>query len=538
MVKGIIPCKDREQWLKMRQQYLQRPIYNASEMAAYCGDHPYKSAYEAWLEKTGQKQREDLSENANILRGVAREPFIRQQIIQQNESWARFTYKQFDIYFIAIDEYVLGATLDLEFEVKADENPYGLKKGEHGIYEIKSVRETPQTYGIWKDAPPVYYQEQQYAQLMATGYTANILVAEFDTELEDGSHEYNLREYAPIIVDPSRLQENTNVAELHRRLTIFAKCVDTKTPPDKHIQGTDAEIVFKADVVDLGSFYSNYEEVKSAIEVAVAPYKSMVVTEDSEKDGKAVRAQLNKAKKSIMDKCKEVCAIWDAPKLEFVAKCKDIADKVDEAIKAVDDQLKGIEANRITKKQQIINAIIAAQLADSFEAQGLTSLLDYYKQCGGVVYDTKWENRTAKESEITKAIQEQIDKFKGDFTSMEVFNTDNELYNAMLMTYKRTHSLSDALKAKTELENAREIARRAQAEKTAEPTPEPVRSEPISEQVDIKLQSSFPSTEQKYTLSFELYHVTKDQLSELNNYLKGRGISFKRTNVIKEANNG
>ena len=536
MVKGVIPCRDREQWLVMRQSYFDRPMYNASEMAAYCGDHPYKSAHEAWLEKTRQKQREDLSENVNILRGIEREPFIRQKFIEENESWAKFTYKQFDIYFISIEEYVLGATLDLEFEVKTEENPYGFKKGELGIVEIKSVLETPQTFNTWKDAPPVYYQEQQYAQLMASGKAINILVAEFDKELENGLHEYRTRAYPPIIVDPQNLFRDPNVAELHMRLAVFSKCVDTKTPPDKHIQGTDAEIVFKADVVDLGSFYSNYEEVKSAVEVAVAPYKSMVVTEDSEKDGKAVRAQLNKVKKSIDDKRKEVCAIWDAPKNEFIAKCNEIVKVVDSAIGSVDRQLKAVEEGRVIKKQAAIEEIKSKVLSALFLNQ--SSLLDYFDQCGGVVYDARWENRGTSESAIKKDIQTQIESFKIDFSSMENFKSDGELFNAMLMAYKRSRSLSEALKAKSELENAREISRRAQAEKTAEPTPEPVRSEPIPEQIDIKLQSSFPSTEQKYTLSFELYHVTKDQLSELNNYLKGRGISFKRTNVIKEADNG
>ena len=534
-MRGLIPCKNREQWLKMRKHYLTRALLNASDMAAYVGDSPYKTAYEAWLEKTGQKEPEDLSENVNILRGIEREPFIRQQIIEENESWAKFTYKQFDIYLLNLAEYALGATLDLEFEVTSEDNPYGFKVGEHGVWEIKSVKVTPQTFteDRWISAPPVYYVEQQYAQLMCTGYNINILTAEFEREDEKGEVYYETRTYSPLRIQ-GKLFEDPNVKALHERLTKFSRCVDTMTAPDKNVQGTDAEIVFKADVVNLGSFYSNYEEVKSAIKLAVAPFKEMTITADNEKEGKAVRAQLNKAKKSIMDKCKEVCAVWDAPKLEFVAKCKDIAKEVDDAALTVDSSLKEIENNRIKNKKKDIEEIRSNVISELFLNQ--SSLLDYFNQCGGVTYDVRWENRGTSDSAIKKDIQNQIGNFKADFASMEVFNADKELYNAMLMAYKRTHSLSDALKTKTELENAREIAKRAQAEKVVEPAPEPVRSEPIPEPTPIKAQPTFPSSEQKYTIGFEVYHVSKAQLAELSSYLKGNGISYKRTNVVKETN--
>ena len=531
-MRAIIPCKDRNQWLKMRQVYLGEVIYNASDMAAYVGDSPYKTAYEAWLEKTGQKAPEDLSENVNILRGVEREPFIRQQIIEQNESWARFTYKQFDIYLFVNKEkkYNLGATLDLEFEVKSEDNPYNLKVGEHGIYEIKSVKETPQTFteDKWTTAPPVYYQEQQYAQLMATGYTINILVAEFEKELENGSLEHNLRTYPPIKVDPSHLFEDQNVKSLDERLTKFAECVRTKTMPDKNVQGTDMEITFKADVVDLGSFYSNYEEVKSAVEVAVAPFKDLPVTAETEKEAKAQRAKLNKIRKSIEDKRLEVCRKWDEPKEIFNSKCKEIVSVVDGAISQIDTKLNDIETARISKKRAQIQALSEGLVNSMFQEKD--SILAYFQQCGGVVYDTKWENRTVAKSAIEKDIQAQILNFMADFESLANFRADSELYNAMLMAYKKSRSLSAALQVKSELESARQIAQRAQEEQARSESPRP--------QNTIKVEDIQPNTEQKYTIGFEIFHVTKDQLSELNNYLKSRGISFKRTTVVKEANNG
>ena len=533
MMRGIIKCKGHDEWLKMRHKYLGRILYNASEMSVYVGDNPYKSAHEAWLEKTEQKPREDLSDNVNILRGMTREPFIRQQFIADNESWLRFSYHQYDIYFIQLVEYVLGATLDLEAVVIA-ENPYNLPIGCHVIIEFKSVKVTPQTFhdGQWLQAPPVHYQEQQYAQLIATGYTADILHAEFEKEDENGEVYYETRTYAPIVVDQQNLFNDPNVAELHKRLTAFAQCVDQRKEPDKHVQGTDAEIVFKADA-SLGTFDSNYEEVKQAIALAVAPFKELVVTAETEKEGKSAKARLNKVRKSIEEKRLEVCRKWDEPKNQFNAKCKEIVALVDDAIRTVDKQLQDIENKRILVKCREIEELKSKIIASSFEEQ--SSLLDYFNQCGGVVYDSRWENRGTAKSAIEKDIQTQIAQFKADFDSIAVFKSDGELYNAMLMAYKRTRRLSDALSAKLELENAREIALKAQQERAMEKATDPEPEIPRPVENPIMENHTQPNTESLYTIGFEVFHVTKSQLSSLNDYLKGNKISFKRTSVSKEA---
>ncbi len=525
ITRAIIKCKDHDQWLKFRQKYLGRPIYNASEMSVYVGDNPYKNAHQAWLEKTEQKEREDLSSNPNIQRGVEREPFIRQQFISENEHWLKFTYKQYDIYIVDIKEYVLGATLDLEAVVIA-ENPWNIPIGAHVIIEFKSVKVTPQTFnnGTWRNSPPVYYTEQQYAQLMATGYTADFLVAEFEREDEDGVLSYSSKTYEPIIVDQQNLLDDPSVNALHKRLCTFAQCVDKKVAPDKNVQGTDVEITFKAGISSLSSFYENAEEVKNAVTLAVQSFKEMEVSEDNEKEGKNARARLNKARKSIEDKRLEVCREFDKPKEIFNAKCKEIVKVIDDAIKSIDDQLSAIEVSRIAQKKAQIEGIILAQVNDAFVYQN--SLKEVFEQCGGVTYDVRWENRTFRDSEITKAIQDQIDKFKQDFDTIGTFKTDNELYNAMLMTYKRTRSISDAIKVKTDLEETRRVALAAQQERASEKV--------IREEKPIVEQPIQPKSEQLYTIGFEVLHVNKNQLAELSTYLKNRGISYRRTSVEKE----
>lgn len=66
-----------EQWLQARGQGI-----GSSDMATVVGLNPYRTRYDLWLEKTGQKAPEDLSDNAavyfgNVLEDVVAQEFAR-----------------------------------------------------------------------------------------------------------------------------------------------------------------------------------------------------------------------------------------------------------------------------------------------------------------------------------------------------------------------------------------------------------------------------------------------------------------------------
>ncbi|MCX2499574.1 YqaJ viral recombinase family protein, partial [Plesiomonas shigelloides] len=62
-----------EQWLAIRQQGI-----GSSDAAAAIGLSRYKSPLTLWLEKTGRKACDDLSQNAAVQWGIALEPLLAQ----------------------------------------------------------------------------------------------------------------------------------------------------------------------------------------------------------------------------------------------------------------------------------------------------------------------------------------------------------------------------------------------------------------------------------------------------------------------------
>ena len=65
--------EDRNKWLAVRNQGI-----GGSDAGTILGLNPYKKPYELWLEKTGAKEPEDISEKEAVKAGVYLEPVIAQ----------------------------------------------------------------------------------------------------------------------------------------------------------------------------------------------------------------------------------------------------------------------------------------------------------------------------------------------------------------------------------------------------------------------------------------------------------------------------
>lgn len=63
--------KDRDKWLTIRNKGI-----GGSDAGVIMGVNPYKSRLSLWMEKTGQKEQDDLSDNEAVYWGVHNEPNI------------------------------------------------------------------------------------------------------------------------------------------------------------------------------------------------------------------------------------------------------------------------------------------------------------------------------------------------------------------------------------------------------------------------------------------------------------------------------
>lgn len=123
----------------------------------------------------------------------------------------------------------------------------------------------------------------------------------------------------------------------------------------------------------------NNEELKVAIAEKVKDYKTIAYTEDSLKDMKADRADLNKLKKAFEDERKRVKKICMEPYTKFEQQVKEITALIDEPIGLIDSQIREIDERRKAAKREEIEELFASIGFQSFVK------LD-------MIWDEKWLN--------------------------------------------------------------------------------------------------------------------------------------------------
>ena len=119
-----IYASSHEEWLNNRKNGL-----GGSDSSIILGISPFKTNIDLWLEKTGQKEPEDISDDEKVKYGHEAEDSIRNLFMLDHPEYELF-HDEFMI--LRSDKYpFLQASLDGEL---IDTNT-----GEHGILEIKTT---------------------------------------------------------------------------------------------------------------------------------------------------------------------------------------------------------------------------------------------------------------------------------------------------------------------------------------------------------------------------------------------------------------
>lgn len=143
----LVSTKDmsREKWLEVRNGGI-----GSSDAAAAVGLSPYKSPMELWLEKTGRKQPEDLSEKEAVFWGTTLEPILA-AVYQQRTG---HKVRRVNAVLQHPTQPFLLANLDRSV-------------GYDGILEIKTA--SYHSAPLWEETVPEAYQCQVLHQLAVTG---------------------------------------------------------------------------------------------------------------------------------------------------------------------------------------------------------------------------------------------------------------------------------------------------------------------------------------------------------------------------------
>jgi putative phage-type endonuclease len=145
MIMTAAEIENREAWLKVRNDSI-----GCSEAAAIVGMNPWKSSYTLWLEKTGQSQQEDISENECVHFGTILEQVVADEFCRREGKKVRkcglFRSNKYPFMTASFDRLLVGEDAGLECKTS---NAFKREEWDEG------------------EIPPNYYVQCQHYMLVS-----------------------------------------------------------------------------------------------------------------------------------------------------------------------------------------------------------------------------------------------------------------------------------------------------------------------------------------------------------------------------------
>lgn len=269
---------------------------------------------------------------------------------------------------------------------------------------------------------------------------------------------------------------------------------------------------------------ANFDEVEAALKEMVAPYASMIVTEDAIADAKSDRAKLRKVRTSIDDYRKSVEKAYKQPVEVFKSRVKPLLEICDTGIENLDSQVKSYEA---AQKQAKIGGLRDYFIANAGEAGEFIT----FEQ----IINPKWENNGFSVEDAQKEIDAEISKTMDSVSAIR--SIGNEFVPSLLQEYARCHDLVSVLRINQQLidrkaaeeqrkaaESERERLKREAEQRAFEAAAMAVHPETAPADVS---EAAAPAAPEVLTVDFRVW-ATQEQLNDLKAFLTGNGIRYGR----------
>ena len=151
-----ISAKSHDEWLENRKKGI-----GGSDAAAILGISPFKTNVDLYLEKTGQKIPEDISDEEKVKYGHDAEDPLRILFMIDHPEYELFH-----------DEYMILQNTTYPFmQASLDGELTEIATGRKGIYEGKTTEiMNKRMLNEWNGQVPIYYYVQCLQYLIVTGY--------------------------------------------------------------------------------------------------------------------------------------------------------------------------------------------------------------------------------------------------------------------------------------------------------------------------------------------------------------------------------
>lgn len=263
----------------------------------------------------------------------------------------------------------------------------------------------------------------------------------------------------------------------------------------------------------------NYEELKGGLQESLKKYQNLVYTSQNIKEAKDDRATLNALKKSLNDEKIKIKKEFEVPYKDFEDKIKELIELVDKPASEIDKQVKIFEEAEKAKKRESIENIYAENIGSYADLIPLQQ-----------IYDSRWENKTYKETDIKKEIQDIVKKADSDIKVIAELKSEFEFQ--IKDTYFRTLDLGQALVEKQRLEKQKELLttiKQQQVEVKVDSINniDSVDSVRYAVGIDNSNEESTSVEEKMISVAFRV-ECTESQLKALGEFMKANGIKYGR----------
>lgn len=327
-------------------------------------------------------------------------------------------------------------------------------------------------------------------------------------------------------------------------------------PMPEQEQETTA-LIIKTDA-HLGVIDDNFDILKVEIGKQMMKYQGLVFTDETIKEAKATKAELNKMIATLEDNRKAIKRKWNDPYNEFEAKVKEVLALIQGPLAEIDKQIMDFEERRKAEKRKAVEADIERQLSSV-----LGSNQDYIRQCG-IMWDDRWLNAGMSMTQVNMDISNQIGKMLSDISTIQSVCEGDTMVMELLSAYQGNKNLNLTLQMRKDLLAKREAIQRMQEEeeqrkKEAEARRQELEAQklavhvaPVPQQVVIENEeqaygdeeedseyeqpafdngTSFPvpppASPTLYKVAFEVT-MTTDQMKAIVEYFSAHGIPFKK----------
>lgn len=187
----------------------------------------------------------------------------------------------------------------------------------------------------------------------------------------------------------------------------------------------------------------NMDEIKAQVQTIMTAYTNVVYTDETMKSAKDDRATLNKFRKAIEDRRKEVKNKCLEPYNRFEAEVKEVVSLIDEPLGIIDRQIKDYEEQQKAEKKAKIEEAYKNAIGD------LAEVLPFEK-----VFDPRYLNATYALAKAIGEISEKIIKVKTDLETIDSMESEYKLN--VKDVYVKTLDLSKAMAEERRLKDLKE----------------------------------------------------------------------------------